>query len=81
MGEKAEVSSVLALRSGRGLCLSTLTPAVSVLRGPLPGCRSAAANQSAAVWWAESHEFPRQGNHQQSNHVGMEADALIWATN
>lgn len=37
MSEKAEVSSVVALRSGRGLYLSILTPAVSVPRGPPPG--------------------------------------------
>lgn len=33
MGEKAEVSCAVSLRSGRGLYLSTLTLAVSLLRG------------------------------------------------
>lgn len=33
MGEKAEVSWAASLRSGRGLYLSTLTLAVSLLRG------------------------------------------------
>lgn len=74
MGEKAEVSSAVALRSGRGLYLSTLTPAVSVLRGPAATGTAAQQPIRAQRGGGRSHMHIRQGKDQQSNHVGMEAE-------
>lgn len=59
MGEKAEVECAVPLRSGRGLCLSTLTLAVSLLRGSSAIIIAAAHQPIAARLWAPASRESR----------------------
>lgn len=55
MGEKAEVSCAVSLRSGRGLYLSTLTLAVSLLRGTSAIIAAAHRPITAQLRGSQSH--------------------------
>lgn len=85
MGEKAEVECAVSLRSGRGLYLSTLTLAVSLLRGSSAIISIAAAHQPirAQLWASASRESHASGRGMTNKQASWEHKPLLFlqATN
>lgn len=85
MGEKAEVECAVSLRSGRGLYLSTLTLAVSLLRGSSAIISIAVAHQPirAQLWASASRESHASGRGMTNKQASWEHKPLLFlqATN
>lgn len=79
MGEKAEVECAVSLRSGRGLYLSTLTLAVSLLRGSSAIISIAAAHQPirAQLWASASRESHASGRGMTNKRASWEQKPLL----